>query len=60
MFTLKERASKMHKENNSWYLMVALVISHPCQSTFSGGRGKNGLSELKIIGGEDMGVATGD
>lgn len=58
--TLIDRASKMCSQKNSCYLMVALIISLLCQSTFSGSRGKNGLSELKIIGGEDVGIANGD
>lgn len=34
-----ERISKMYHEKNSWYLMMGLVIFHPCQSTFCGSRG---------------------
>lgn len=60
MFTLIERASKMHSQKNSCYLMVALIISHLCQSIFGRSRGENGFSELKIIGGEDVGIANSD
>lgn len=47
VLTFRERTRKMHSEKNPGYLMMGLVIFHPCQNTFRGGRSKTWLKRVE-------------